>query len=333
MKPSFVIIIPALNEERYIAACLTSLVAQAEAAEGEIMVMDGGSIDRTRSIVRAIAAAHPCLRLIDNPRRTQSAAVNLAARLCDAPILLRADAHALYPPDFVACCLAALREHEATSVVVPMITKGRAGFQLAVAAAQNSRLGNGGAAHRGAAMSGFVDHGHHAAFDRSFFLQVGGYDEAFTHNEDAEFDYRAVQAGGRIWMCAEAPVTYFPRADLVALVRQYFRHGRGRARMLRRHGLWPRPRQMAPVAALCLVVAGLVLAVRHPGFVMLPLGYVVLCLVWGAIAAWPWRSPWRAASGVAAIAMHLGWACGFVAETLAALGGVPVRDDQPAMVH
>ena len=32
------------------------------------------------------------------------------------------------------------------------------------------------------------------------FRAVGGYDESFSHNEDAELDYRLRQAGYRIWM-------------------------------------------------------------------------------------------------------------------------------------
>ena len=36
--------------------------------------------------------------------------------------------------------------------------------------------------------SGYVDHGHHAAFRAASFKAIGGYDETFSHNEDAEFD-------------------------------------------------------------------------------------------------------------------------------------------------
>ena len=130
-------------------------------------------------------------------------------------MLLRADAHADYPPGFVAAVTEALAQPGVTSVVVPMRTVGVTPFQRAVAAAQNSRLGNGGSAHRGGGgPSGPVEHGHHAAFDRDAFLRLGGYDERFTHNEDAEHDVRATRAGGLVWMCREAPVTYFPRATL-----------------------------------------------------------------------------------------------------------------------
>ena len=36
----------------------------------------------------------------------------------------------------------------------------------------------------------WADHGHHALMRISAFRAVGGYDESFSHNEDAELDYR-----------------------------------------------------------------------------------------------------------------------------------------------
>src|SRR3954447_480560 len=256
--------------------------------------MDGGSQDGTVALVEAFAARHPApeypsIRVLPNPGRIQSAAVNLAARLASprATILVRADAHAHSPAGFIRRCAGDLLRTGATSVVVPMCNRSQPdhGLQRAIAAAQSSRLGNGGSAHRAKPRSGFVDHGHHAAFDRAFFLSVGGYDESFTHNEDAELDHRAQLAGRRGRMCADEPVTYFPRQRLGALARQYFRHGAGRARTLLKHRLRPRPRQMAPVVALGLCLAGILLLPFLPALSVLALAYPLGCVAWGAVQA------------------------------------------------
>jgi hypothetical protein len=37
-----------------------------------------------------------------------------------------------------------------------------------------------------------------AAFRMDTFRNCGGYDETFTHNEDAEFDCRQTRLGGRV---------------------------------------------------------------------------------------------------------------------------------------
>lgn len=319
--PFLCIAVPVLNEERYLTACLDSLLPQWPADRCEVLVLDGGSTDRTREIVNGLAARHPQLRLVDNPDRLQSAAVNLAADLADprATVLLRADAHALYPEGFVAAVVSALHRHDATSVVVPMRNQGRSGPQRAIAAAQGSRFGNGGAAHRAGGASGWVDHGHHAAFDLDFFRALGGYDPAFSHNEDAEFDHRARAAGGRVWMCAEAAVTYFPRRGLLALARQYSRHGNGRARTLLKHRLRPRPRQMAPLAALLGNGAAAALSPSLPALLLVPAGYAALCLGWGALLAVRRRDPWVLMAAPAAATMHHAWAFGFLRRALPAL--------------
>lgn len=310
--------VPVLNEATYIGACLQGLLAQIDPALTEILVLDGGSTDDTCAIVRDVAAHFPCVRLVHNPKRLQSAACNLAARLADrrSSVLMRADAHALYPPGFVRACLAALAGSGAGSVVVPMHTKGAGGFQRAVAAAQNSRLGNGGAAHRAGTASGFVDHGHHAAFDLAAFRRIGGYDEDFSHNEDAEFDQRVARAGGRVWMCREAAITYFPRATPWQLAQQYARHGAGRARTLQRHRLLPRPRQMVPPAVLAASLASLAVAPIAPAALAVPALYVAACLAWGALAALRSRDPWLLATGVAAVIMHMAWSVGFLRQSM-----------------
>ncbi|KAA2211924.1 glycosyltransferase family 2 protein [Teichococcus oryzae] len=323
--PLIALAVPVLNEEAYIAACLASLLEQNDRFRLEILVLDGGSTDRTAEIVRGLQARHPEIRLVANPARLQSAAINLAARIAspEAGILIRADAHAWYPPGFVTRIVTALREQNATSVVVPMLTEGREGLQRGIAAAQNSRLGNGGSAHRTGRRSEWIDHGHHAAFDRAFFLSIGGYDESFTHNEDAELDHRAKLAGGRIWLCADAPCTYYPRKDLASLARQYMKHGAGRARTLLKHRMRPKPRQMAPVIALLGCLGGLALAPFWPIALLVPGLYGALCLGWGGLLAIRKRDPWLAGAGPAAITMHMAWGAGFLRSLLKHRGAQP----------
>ena len=339
--PFVAIVVPALNEAGYIEACLATLMRQWPAAACEILVMDGGSSDATVALVEAFAARHPApdhpaIRVLPNPHRIQSAAVNLAARLASprATIIIRADAHAQYPAGFIRRCVGDLLRTGATSVVVPMRNQAQPGLavQRAIAVAQSSRLGNGGSAHRARPRSGFVDHGHHAAFDRAFFLSLGGYDESFTHNEDAELDHRAALAGGRVWMCAEEPVVYFPRKTLGALAKQYFRHGGGRARTLLKHRLRPRPRQMAPIGALGATVLGVLAAPVFPPALLLALLHPAVCLTWGVGQALRLRDPSVVAAGPALMTMHLGWAAGFLRTLMRAPQLPPPPPGSPPQV-
>ncbi len=55
-KPFVSVIMPALNEERYIEAAIRSVLPRAGSVDYELLVMDGGSTDRTEAIVAALSA-------------------------------------------------------------------------------------------------------------------------------------------------------------------------------------------------------------------------------------------------------------------------------------
>ncbi len=318
-QPSVSIIVPALNEENYIRDAIGSLIPAGDGLDYELIVLDGGSTDRTRSIVKEMAALNWRIRLETNPARYQSAAINLGAKIArpESDIVIRADSHAEYPPGFVAGLARELRERNVASVVVPMRTRGKGFLQRGIAAAQNSRLGNGGALHRTANRSRFVDHGHHAAFDRRTFLAVGGYDESFTHNEDAELDVRLRNSGAQIWLCSELAIGYFPRDSLGALARQYFSHGSGRAKTMLKHRRWPKVRQLLPLGALGMNILSVASSLGFGWPFLLPsLGYIAACLTGGLFLAVSKRDPAGCAAGPAAMVMHQSWAAGFVYRIL-----------------
>lgn len=308
------IIMPALNEERYIAEAISSVLPAQEDGTFEVLVLDGGSIDRTRDIVNALSRSDPRIRLVPNPRRTQAAAVNIAASLAHphSSIIVRADCHARYPKGFVVRAARRLLTTGAASVVVPMRTVSEGGVQHAIAAAQNSPLGNGGAKHRTGTYSGFVDHGHHAAFDRDAFTAIGGYDESFLVNEDAEFDHRLIASGRRIYLDADLSIDYVPRATFQGLARQYYRFGKGRIQTLIKHRMWPKPRQVLPVLATLALACAPLLAAAYPAFLAVPMAYLGLALGWGALLAARHGQPWELLSGAAALVMHLSWGAGFL---------------------
>lgn len=316
------IVVPCLDEEANLPRLLDSLLHEADGAT--VVVVDGGSKDRSRAIVTALARRHPNLFLLNNPKRIQSAAVNLAARRYGAGHrwLVRIDAHAAYPAGYVQLLGNAAMRTGATSVVVPMATQGHGCFQKAAAAAQNSVLGTGGALHRHPGRGAWVDHGHHALFDLNLFMRAGGYDENFAANEDSELDRRLLAAGGTIWLEPAAAITYFPRRTPGALFRQYRNYGKGRARNLKRHPAPVKLRQMLPlgvVPAIAAALGGMVLAPVQATALLLVLPmacWLLASLVAGVGLGCRAQSWCGAGAGLAAAIMHAGWSLGFILEAL-----------------
>jgi succinoglycan biosynthesis protein ExoA len=309
------VVIPALNEVGMIAQVLSTLgLDLPTSARVQFVVADGGSTDGTRELVQQLMVAGSRLHLMDNPLRIQSAGVNRAVQKygSNADVLVRCDAHAVYPTGFVRRLLETLYRTQADAVVVPIDSYGITCFQRAVAWVSNSAVGTGGSAHRGGTRGGFVDHGHHAAFRMSSFQRVGGYDETFTHNEDAELDCRQRALGSKIYLDTDIRLAYRPRATAGQLMRQYFAYGHGRSRTVRRHPGSARARQLALPAHVIILATVLLFGAWEPVLLLWPALYCAVLLLASISIAWNKRSLCGLLAGTAAGIMHLSWGAGFL---------------------
>jgi succinoglycan biosynthesis protein ExoA len=317
MARSALAIIPCLNEAERLPGLIARVLDDPGWTDPLVVIADGGSKDGGFERAQAIAATDPRVRVIRNPKRIQSAAINLAVAHfgLGRRWLARIDAHCRYPPGYVSSLIEDATRTGAVSVVVSMRSEGVDGFQRGVASAQNSWLGAGGAAHRRAPRPGFVDHGHHALMDLAAFRAAGGYDESFSHNEDAELDARLRRLGGRIWLTDRARLAYLPRGSPAALFRQYLNYGAGRARTLKRHRERPKLRQLAPLL-VAPALAALAFAPVAPLLAIPALAWATSCCLAGAALALAKRDPAAVLAGPAAMTMHLGWSLGFWREAL-----------------
>jgi len=318
------IVVPCLNEEHYIGSLLEWVDPVAEKIGARIVVVDGGSDDRTAQIVEDFARRTNRVELMHNPARIQSAGINLAAVGfgLQSRYILRLDAHGKYPVDFCEQLLADAEETHADSVVVSMCTEGMELIQRANAAIQNSRLGTGGSKHRHLSGGEWVDHGHHALFRTEAFLAVGGYDENFSHNEDAEFDHRLKLNGFRIWLSGRTQMVYYPRGTFSGLFKQYMAYGRGRAKNLLKHRTLPSIRQLAPLLVCPALLLALGSAIYWVAAVP-AVAWLSICFLFGFWLAVSQRQPQLVLSAVSAIVMHFAWSFGFWRQLFASQPAKP----------
>ena len=238
--PYISVIVPVRNEAGYIAETLRQLLAQEYPSNRlEILVADGRSTDETRTIVSAIAAEFPRVRLLDNPRRLSSAGRNVAVKASHGDLILLIDGHCqIDNPRYLLDLADAFERSGADSVgrPQPLDVRGATWTQQAIAQARSSFLGHHPASHIYTDREGFVPPQSVAvAYRREVFERVGPFDERFDACEDVEFNHRLGRAGLSCYFTPRATVKYQPRGSLVKLFRQMTRYGRGRVRLLRKH--------------------------------------------------------------------------------------------------
>lgn len=257
------VVIPTLNEERSVSTCLDSVLAQTW-REMEVIVLDGGSTDRTRDLVAAYSEVDPRVRLVDNPRRTQPAALNTALEHVTSKWLVRIDAHSTVPPTYVETVMEHLGTGEWGGVGgrkdgVSTTEQGRA-----VAAALGSRFGVGGSTYHYGTEVQEVDHIPFGSYPVSVIRELGGWDEAIASNEDFEFDYRVRKSGRALLFDPRLVILWEARPTVESFFQQYRRYGRAKALVLAKHPSSASPRHLLPGALVAALAGAVVLTPFRP---------------------------------------------------------------------
>lgn len=236
MNYKVAIVIPALNEEKFIDKCLNTVKAQTYPFEDmDVMVLDGGSTDKTKSIVNEWHERYENVRLIDNPGRIQSIAFNLGVANSDAPYIIRLDAHVEYDCKYVELCLRHLSEIENVGNVggVCNMKPQRIGLVPEASAILNcSKFGIGGATFRVGGEPGLVDTVPFGAFPRIVIEKIGGMREDLARGEDNEFNSRIKKAGYKIYFDPGIVSTYYARDTVQGCVKQMYANGVSIGRLL-----------------------------------------------------------------------------------------------------
>lgn len=184
------IVVPTLNEEKYIGKLLDSLVRQT-VQPNEIVVVDAFSKDKTAEIVKSYRAKLPQLKLVQSPKSTISRQRNIGARTTTSPNILFLDADvSLERPDLLEKYLKEVAEKNADvahALLMPLSNSIKdkvyfygieSLFRLAEPVWEMAVGAN-------------------IYFTRSLFEKIHGFDERIKIGEDFEIVQRASKNGAK----------------------------------------------------------------------------------------------------------------------------------------
>ena len=223
------IILPCRNEEKYIEKCIQSLISnQSDDLQMEIIVVDGMSTDKTVEILENYIQQFSFIKLLHNPDKTVPYAMNMGITHAQGDFIVRVDAHALFPKNYVSKLVNNLIDLNADNVgaiwKTDVLTKNKK--TLAIKEALSNRFGVGNALFRiGIKDITQVDTVPFGCYRKSVFEKFGLYNTRLTRNQDIELNKRIRKGGGKIYLLPNLECTYYARETFSAIAKNNYNNG------------------------------------------------------------------------------------------------------------
>lgn len=197
----------------------------------EIVFVDSMSTDNTKALMEKFKETDYGFRdviIVSSVKKNQASSWNAALMSAHGDVIIRVDAHARIPRNFVSRNVYNLNEGE--DVVGggrPNITSDISSWKLTLLAAEDSLFGSSVASYRHpTAQKEYLDSLFHAAYRREVIQKVGGFNENLGRTEDNEFHYRIRKAGYKLCCCPDIVSYQHTRNSLGPMIRQKYSNGR-----------------------------------------------------------------------------------------------------------
>jgi glycosyltransferase involved in cell wall biosynthesis len=281
--PTISVIIPTRNEEKYIASCLDSILNNDYPQEKiEIIISDGLSDDGTRKILEEYQEKYPKIIVLENINKTVPYALNLAIEKASGEYIVRVDAHAHYPRDYLLKLVESSIRLNADNVggmfdTVPINQKSET---IAVANVMSSWFGVGNSLHRiGAKEPVRADTVPYGCYHRDVFSRIGLFDTDLARNQDDELNARLTNAGGVIYFLPEIKITYYARDTIRKMGKMFYQYGYYKPLVSKKIGRPTSLRQLVPTAFVTLLVAPLILSIFVSEFYLISLSVFIIYML------------------------------------------------------
>lgn len=222
-EPLVSVIIPCSNEEKFLAKCLDSISNQDFPKENlEVLVIDGASEDKTKEIAGKLG-----IKVLDNPKKYTPFGLNIGIKNARGEIIIRMDAHADYPKDYISKCVKYLKEFQADNVggIIKTIAFQDTPSAKAIAYILADKAGAASSFRLGSDKIRETDTVFGGCYQKEVFKRIGFFDERMLRSQDIELNKRLKKSGGKIILVPDIYANYHPQATLSGFLRHNFQDG------------------------------------------------------------------------------------------------------------
>jgi len=223
------IIVPIFNEEKHIAKCLDSIIqSDFDKNKMEVLLIDGGSTDKTLQIIKEYQKKYPFFKLLHNPKKIAPVAMNIGIKNARGKFIFIISAHASYPKNYFSKLVEYCERLNADCVGPVLLTETRLDTPAsnAIRNVLGDKFGVGSAFRSGVNKIKEVDTVPFGCYKKEIFDKVGLYDERLVRNQDIELNKRIKREGGRIYLIPDIKCTYYARETYKDLAKNNFLNGK-----------------------------------------------------------------------------------------------------------
>lgn len=274
------VVLPVLNEEKYIKNCLDSILKQDYPQNHlEIILVDGISEDKTVDIIKEYTEKYSFIKLFTNEKKTVQYALNIGIKNATGKYIVRMDAHASYANDYISKSIEYLKKTKCANVGGTTVVRGKNFTQKVIAAAYHSPFALGGSKHYDENYEGYADTVAWGAFEREYLLKIGMYDERLPRSEDDDLNFRITERGDKIFVTPKIESIYYPRDTFKGLFRQYFGYGKWKVAVIKKHHKPSRIAHLIPMLFVLYLILGSTLSLIFPVLSSLFVGVLLLYFI------------------------------------------------------
>lgn len=275
MKEPFIsVVVPAYNSEKTIKKCIDSLLS-IEYPNYEIIIVDDGSIDRTREILSKYIDR---IKIIESQHFGPSKCRNIAAKQAKGELVAFTDSDCIVEKNW----LKELVEGFINNKIV-----GVGGIQLSPEDETNFGKNVQAFFELTGFLGGYIKFSSseklkevphnpscNAIYRKSAFLNIGGFDENLWPCEDVDLDYRLNKAGFIFMYNPKAIVYHYRPQSLKALLKMMLRYGYVQGVLTKRYGIF---RRIQFIALFLLIL--IILIFMNPLWSIIPMLFFIYALL------------------------------------------------------